>query len=1194
MNTKVNLLVVLVLLTVLVGFPSAAAQAQGEAVYVRPAVAGGGYHTCELKADGTLACWGSNTYGQATVPEPNENWAQVSAGMYHTCGLKVDGTLQCWGRNTSGETTVPAPNEHWAQVSAGAQHTCGLKDDGTLQCWGDNFYSQDTVPAPNEKWVQVSAYLYHTCGLKADGTLQCWGTGQTIVPEPNENWVQVSVGGQHICGLKVDGTLTCWGRPNEGQIAVPEPNESWAQVSAGTFHTCGLKVDGTLQCWGRNTSGETAVPDPNENWAQVSAGGAHTCGLKADGTLQCWGYNADGQAPVITLAPDLLPDTALGAAYTQNISASGGSATPYAYLVISGAVPTGLTLNADGTWSGAPSETGTFNFTVQALDANNIAGRRDYAITVDKVTTTTTLAFSQAPSLLSEPVSFTAVVSPAPDGGTVAFKDNGVTITGCEAQPLNGGQAACTTSALTAGTHIIHVEYSGSSNYAASASAVRVQAVYVRPAVAAGGYHTCELKADGTLQCWGSNSYGHATVPAPNADWAQVSAGAYHTCGLKADGTLACWGDNDYGQTTVPAPNESWAHVSAGAYHTCGLKVDGTLQCWGFGSSGQTNVTAPNADWAQVSAGAYHTCGLKDDGTLQCWGLNSAGQTTVPAPNESWAQVSAGAQHTCGLKVDSTLTCWGRPNEMQTTVPAPNTDWVQVSAGMFHTCGLKDDGTLQCWGSNSYGIATVPAPNADWVQVSAGGAHTCGLKDDGTLLCWGYNADGQAPVTPHISVISPASAEYGSDSVTLAVSGSNFTINSVVRWNGADLATTFESDSQLTATIADSNLASVQTAQVTVYTPGGGTSDVLAFFVTQAAADVTGQDVASGTDPSAESGPATANATGDGLLAVAQYDSNPGGTPSFTASGTYFDVYTAPDSSFSQVEIVACNLNGGNKLYWWDAGQGKWQKANPQSYDPSTGCVTLVVDADSSPSLSQLQGTVFAAGSNTAPIAEAGGPYLGAVNTAIAFDGSDSFDADGDPLTYAWTFGDNGTGSVVNPTHSYVATGIYDVCLTVSDGSLALEPACTLAVVYDPSGGFVTGGGWIDSPAGAYTLDPSLSGRATFGFVSKYRRGATVPEGNTEFQFQASGFNFHSTSYEWLVVNQDRTNAQFKGSGTVNGDLDLNENAYKFMLWAGDGSPDTFRIRIWWEAADGTENVVYDNGFNQAIGGGSIVVHTGK
>ena len=84
------------------------------------------------------------------------------------------------------------------------------------------------------------------------------------------------------------------------------------------------------------------------------------------------------------------------------------------------------------------------------------------------------------------------------------------------------------------------------------------------------------------------------------------------------------------------------------------------------------------------------------------------------------------------------------------------------------------------------------------------------------------------------------------------------------------------------------NLANVQTAQITVFTPapGGGTSNVLAFFVTQATAGVTSQDVASGEDKTASAGPATATATGDGLLVVAQYDANPGGTPSFSASGT--------------------------------------------------------------------------------------------------------------------------------------------------------------------------------------------------------------------------------------------------------------------------------------------------------------------
>lgn len=145
-----------------------------------------------------------------------------------------------------------------------------------------------------------------------------------------------------------------------------------------------------------------------------------------------------------------------------------------------------------------------------------------------------------------------------------------------------------------------------------------------------------------------------------------------------------------------------------------------------------------------------------------------------------------------------------------------------------------------------------------------------------------------------------------------------------------------------------------------------------------------------------------------------------------------------------------------------------------------------------------------------------------------------------------------------------------------------------MVVVYDPSGGFVTGGGWIYSQAGSYLPDPELEGKANFGFVSKYKKGANVPMGNTEFLFQTAGLNFRSTNYDWLVVNQGEANAQFKGSGTINRAGD-----YKFMLWAGDGVADTFRIKIW-EEMDGVESVHYDNGFDQSIDGGSIVIHTKK
>ena len=73
-------------------------------------------------------------------------------------------------------------------------------------------------------------------------------------------------------------------------------------------------------------------------------------------------------------------------------------------------------------------------------------------------------------------------------------------------------------------------------------------------------------------------------------------------------------------------------------------------------------------------------------------------------------------------------------------------------------------------------------------------------------------------------------------------------------------------------------------------------------------------------------------------------------------------------------------------------------------------------------------------------------------------------------------------------------------------------------VVYDPSGGFVTGGGSINSRAGAYTADPSLAGKANFGFVAKYKKGQTVPTGNTEFQFKAGDLNFNSSLFDWLII----------------------------------------------------------------------------
>jgi xanthine dehydrogenase molybdopterin-binding subunit B len=82
------------------------------------------------------------------------------------------------------------------------------------------------------------------------------------------------------------------------------------------------------------------------------------------------------------------------------------------------------------------------------------------------------------------------------------------------------------------------------------------------------------------------------------------------------------------------------------------------------------------------------------------------------------------------------------------------------------------------------------------------------------------------------------------------------------------------------------------------------------------------------------------------------------------------------------------------------------------------------------------------------------------------------------------------------------------------------ESVSQYVIVVDLDGGFVTGGGWIDSPEGAYEDDLSLMGKANFGFVSKYKKGASTPTAETQFQISAGDLNFHSDSYNWLVVNQ--------------------------------------------------------------------------
>lgn len=84
---------------------------------------------------------------------------------------------------------------------------------------------------------------------------------------------------------------------------------------------------------------------------------------------------------------------------------------------------------------------------------------------------------------------------------------------------------------------------------------------------------------------------------------------------------------------------------------------------------------------------------------------------------------------------------------------------------------------------------------------------------------------------------------------------------------------------------------------------------------------------------------------------------------------------------------------------------------------------------------------------NSQPVAYANGPYTGTEDSTLTFDGSGSYDPDGDPLTYRWDFGDGSTGAGVSPDHTYTAGGEYGVTLIVNDGKEDSLPHVTTAAI---------------------------------------------------------------------------------------------------------------------------------------------------
>ncbi len=343
-------------------------------------------------------------------------------------------------------------------------------------------------------------------------------------------------------------------------------------------------------------------------------------------------------------------------------------------------------------------------------------------------------------------------------------------------------------------------------------------------------------------------------------------------------------------------------------------------------------------------------------------------------------------------------------------------------------------------------------------------------------------------------------------------------------------------------------------------------------------------------------------------------DWSPDGTKIVFTSGVdgNFEIYTMNTDGTAQTRLT--NSSGWDAQPAWSPDGMKVTFASVRAGSAYQNIYTMNADGSGVTRLTDSSihnwnpSWQFVAVGNAAPsIGSFGAPADPiAVGTSVGMSAafSDADVADTHTALIEWGDGTTSAGSVtessgsgsVSGSHTYTVAGVYTLKLTVTDSDGAVDTEIfEYVVVYDPEGGFVTGNGWIDSRAGVYAADPTLTGKAIFGFVSRYQKGASTPSGRTQFQFHAGDLSFQSTAYEWLVISGPK--AQYKGSGTINGTGD-----YGFLLTANDGQVsgggdvDTFRIKIWEKA---TGSVVYDNqrgdaddaAASTAIRGGSIVIH---
>ena len=497
-------------------------------------VSAGRRHTCVVKADHGVACWGLSTEGQLAVPAGGR-FLQVSAGDGHTCALDEKGAALCWGDKS--EIGGGPPTTPLARLSNSRHHTCGLTSAGQAFCWGNNNAGQTVVP-DGARFRELAVGAEFTCGIKSDGTPVCWGNTGMLHLGTALDLQAISAGPTYACVLGRTGEISCW---DDGSVPdLQAPSGIFQNLALGERYAVAQRGDGTLQPWGIvELDGQPLTG----TFKQFSMGESHGCGLTTDGHLACWGVNYEGAAgpPVQPLA-SLAINGDLGCGLTaagQLRCWNDDFSRPGPYKQVAPgrahfcAIRANDTLECDGyndeigrPPSGTFKQVSTGPHHACAVDTSNKIqcwGQAD-------------LKRLEAPR---DPMGFTAVA--CGEINTCAIKKDGSVVCWGDGYP-------------------------------------EVNTVPPGPFAEIGvGESPCGRRPDGSVVCWGNTDMGHTSVP--KGSFTQISVGGIHACGLQ-DGKAVCWGGVNYWGERNVAEGEFKA-IGAGFRHSCALRPQGNVVCWG-------------------------------------------------------------------------------------------------------------------------------------------------------------------------------------------------------------------------------------------------------------------------------------------------------------------------------------------------------------------------------------------------------------------------------------------------------------------------------------------------------------------------------------------------------------------------------------------------------------------------------------